>query len=112
MSSTTLAKTPAVSGSEAQPKTDAGISYHRVAVNGLDTFYREAGRGNKQTIVLLHGFPSSSHMFRDLIPMLSDRFHVVAPDYVGFGHSAQPSVRDFTYTFDNLAAHVEKLLFE
>lgn len=112
MSSTTVAKTPAAAGNGTQPGTGAGTSYHRVTVNGLETFYREAGRGNKPTIVLLHGFPSSSHMFRDLIPMLADRFHVVAPDYVGFGHSAQPSVQEFTYNFDNLAAHVEKLLFE
>lgn len=111
-SSTTVAKTATAPGNGAQVHADAGIRYHRVPVNGLDTFYREAGRGNSPTLVLLHGFPSSSHMFRDLIPKLSDRFHLVAPDYVGFGYSAQPSIREFTYTFDNLAAHVEKFLFE
>jgi pimeloyl-ACP methyl ester carboxylesterase len=61
--------------------------------------------------VLLHGFPSSSHMFRDLIPKLSDRFHVIAPDYIGFGFSAQPAAGEFKYTFDNLTLYVEKLLF-
>jgi pimeloyl-ACP methyl ester carboxylesterase len=61
--------------------------------------------------VLLHGFPSSSHMFRDLIPQLAEKFHVIAPDYVGFGYSDAPAANDFEYTFDNLAAQVEELLF-
>ena len=74
-------------------------------------FYREAGNNDAPTIVLLHGFPSSSHMFRDLIPKLSDRFHVIAPDYIGFGYSDAPSTKEFEYTFDNLAEHVEELLF-
>jgi pimeloyl-ACP methyl ester carboxylesterase len=86
-------------------------TYHHTNVRGQMLFYREAGLGNSPTIVLLHGFPSSSHMFRDLIPQLADKFHVVAPDYVGFGYSDAPSVSDFEYTFDNLAAHVEDLLF-
>src|SRR5256885_987921 len=63
------------------------------------------------TIVLLHGFPSSSHMFRDLIPQLAEKFHVIAPDYVGFGYSDAPDAGKFDYTFDNLAAHIEELLF-
>ena len=70
-------------------------------------FYREAGNKDTPTLVLLHGFPSSSHMFRDLIPKLSDRFHVVAPDYIGFGYSDAPDTKEFEYTFDNLAEHVE-----
>ena len=74
-------------------------------------FYREAGNKDAPTIVLLHGFPSSSHMFRDLIPKLSDRLHVVAPDYIGFGYSDAPTSKEFEYTFDNLAKHVEELLF-
>lgn len=74
-------------------------------------FYREAGAKDLPTIVLLHGFPSSSHMFRDLIPQLSGNFHVIAPDYIGFGYSGAPNVGEFEYTFDNLAAHVEELLF-
>jgi len=67
---------------------------------------------NSETIVLLHGFPSSSHMFRDLIPQLADRLHVIAPDYLGFGYSDAPTPREFEYTFDNLAAHIEDLLFK
>ena len=87
-------------------------TYPRVDVRGRKIFYREAGSENFPTIVLLHGFPSSSHMFRDLIPQLSDQFHVIAPDYLGFGYSDAPSAQEFEYTFDNLAAHVEDLLFQ
>jgi pimeloyl-ACP methyl ester carboxylesterase len=86
-------------------------TFKHVAVRDLKMFYREAGSKNSPTIVLLHGFPSSSHMFRDLIPQLADRFHVIAPDYVGFGYSDAPSVSEFEYTFDNLAVYVEELLF-
>jgi pimeloyl-ACP methyl ester carboxylesterase len=87
-------------------------TYKRVSVTGLEFFYREAGPKDAPTIVLLHGFPSSSHMFRELIPRLSDRFHVIAPDYIGFGYSAQPTVAEFKYTFENLTKHVEALLFD
>ena len=86
-------------------------TYNRVSINGYEVFYREAGSKDAPTIVLLHGFPSSSHMFRELIPRLADRFHLIAPDYIGFGFSAQPDAKQFQYTFDNLTAHVEKLLF-
>ena len=74
-----------------------------VKVDGLDIFYREAGPKDAPTILLLHGFPTSSQMFRNLIPALSDRFHLVAPDYPGFGNSAMPTVDKFDYTFDRLA---------
>lgn len=86
-------------------------SYHHATVRGVKLFYR-AGSTNSPTVVLLHGFPSSSHMFRELIPQLADKLHVIAPDYVGFGYSDAPDVNDFEYTFDNLAAHVEDLLFK
>lgn len=86
--------------------------YRHTEVRGLDVFYREAGPQDAPTIVLLHGFPSSSHMFRELIPLLAQEFHVIAPDMIGFGYSAQPSTKDFQYTFDNLAAVTEELLFE
>jgi len=86
-------------------------SYRRAGVKGRSLFYREAGSQSSPTIVLLHGFPTSSHMFRDLIPQLADNYHVIAPDYPGFGYSDAPSVQEFDYTFDNLAAHVEELLF-
>jgi len=87
-------------------------TYNRVSVKGLEVFYREAGPKDAPTIVLLHGFPSSSHMFRELIPRLADRYHVIAPDYIGFGYSARPAATEFKYTFDNLTEHVEKLLFD
>ncbi len=85
--------------------------YQRTKIRGLDVFYREAWRKDAPTIVLLHGFPSSSHMFRDLIPGLAGQFHVIAPDMIGFGYSAQPTPGEFQYTFDNLAAMTEELLF-
>ena len=85
--------------------------FQHVNVRSLKMFYREAGSKNSPTIVLLHGFPSSSHMFRDLIPQIQDKFHVIAPDYIGFGYSDAPSVNEFEYTFDNLAVYVEELLF-
>jgi pimeloyl-ACP methyl ester carboxylesterase len=79
-----------------------------IEVDGLEIFYREAGPKDAPTILLLHGFPTSSHMFRNLIPLLSDRFHVVAPDYPGFGNSSMPTVDQFTYTFDDLAKVMEQ----
>ncbi|OQW35169.1 MAG: alpha/beta hydrolase [Nitrospira sp. ST-bin4] len=84
------------------------VAYHTVNIDGLDIFYREAGDPSKPTILLLHGFPASSHMFRNLIPALADRFHLVAPDYPGFGQSSAPSVNEFNYTFDNLAGVIDK----
>jgi pimeloyl-ACP methyl ester carboxylesterase len=86
-------------------------TFQHATVNGLKLFYREAGSKASPTIVLLHGFPSSSHMFRDLIPLLAEQFHIIAPDYIGFGYSDAPAADNFEYTFDNLAAHVEELLF-
>jgi pimeloyl-ACP methyl ester carboxylesterase len=86
-------------------------TYQHAIVRGLKLFYREAGSRTSPTIVLLHGFPSSSHMFRDLIPQLEEKFHIIAPDYIGFGYSDMPGVNEFEYTFDNLATHIEELLF-
>jgi pimeloyl-ACP methyl ester carboxylesterase len=79
------------------------IRYRTVSIDGLDIFYREAGSHDHPTILLLHGYPTSSHMFRNLIPALADQFHLVAPDYPGFGYSSMPSVDEFDYTFDHLA---------
>lgn len=79
-----------------------------VEIDGLEIFYREAGHPDAPAILLLHGFPTSSHMFRNLIPALSDRFHLIAPDYPGFGNSAMPDVDKFEYTFDNLTDVMEK----
>jgi pimeloyl-ACP methyl ester carboxylesterase len=81
----------------------SSIAYRHADVDGFKVFYREAGRPGAPKLLLLHGFPSSSHMFRDLIPWLSERFHIVAPDLPGFGQSDMPRREVFTYTFDNLA---------
>ncbi|GAA5515065.1 haloalkane dehalogenase [Deinococcus carri] len=90
----------------AQTRTNATTpqaTYHTVKVEGLNIFYREAGPKDAPTLLLLHGFPTSSHMFRNLIPRLADRYHVVAPDYPGFGQSSMPRVNEWTYSFANLA---------
>jgi len=79
------------------------ISFRKVDVDGFNIFYREAGPEDAPVLLLLHGFPSAGHMFRDLIPQLSDRFRVIAPDLPGFGQSDMPSRDKFKYTFDNLA---------
>ncbi|WP_120006631.1 alpha/beta fold hydrolase [Nesterenkonia muleiensis] len=80
------------------------IVYHRtVPINGLDVFYREAGPQDAPVVLLLHGYPTSSHMFRHLIPALADHYRVIAPDHIGFGRSSAPSADDFAYTFDALA---------
>jgi pimeloyl-ACP methyl ester carboxylesterase len=84
------------------------IFYRTVKIDGLDIFYREAGPKDAPVILLLHGFPSSSHMFRDLIPLLADKYRVIAPDYPGFGYSSQPSREQFHYTFDNLYGVVDR----
>jgi pimeloyl-ACP methyl ester carboxylesterase len=83
------------------------ILYKTIEVNGLDIFYREAGPKDAMSILLLHGFPTSSHMFRNLIPALSDKFHLVAPDYPGFGNSSMPKIDEFDYTFDNIAEIID-----
>lgn len=85
-------------------------TYRSVSIDGLDIFYREAGSRSNPTILLLHGFPTSSHMFRHLIPALADRFHLVAPDYPGYGNSSMPTVNEFDYTFDRIAEIVEKFI--
>lgn len=100
--------------SYSQPKTSGNtlsstnISYNTVRIDGLDIFYREAGKKSNPTILLLHGFPTSSFMFRNLIPALADRYHIVAPDYPGFGGSSVPDVKEFNYSFDNLADVIDK----
>jgi pimeloyl-ACP methyl ester carboxylesterase len=87
----------------------ARVRYRNARVAGLDIFYREAGPRDAPTLLLLHGFPTSSQMFRNLIPALADRYHVVAPDYPGYGHSSMPSRDTFAYTFDNLAQVIDQL---
>jgi pimeloyl-ACP methyl ester carboxylesterase len=85
-------------------------TFRTVSIDGLDIFYREAGSRSNPTILLLHGFPTSSHMFRNLMSALADRFHLVAPDYPGYGNSSMPTVDEFDYTFDRLAEIVEKFI--
>jgi pimeloyl-ACP methyl ester carboxylesterase len=87
-------------------------TYRTVTIENVDIFYREAGDPNKPTLLLLHGFPTSSHMFRNLIPALADKYHVVAPDYPGYGFSSMPPVDEFDYSFDNVARIIEKFTDE
>jgi len=84
------------------------VNYRKADVDGFNIFYREAGPKVAQTLLLLHGFPTAGHMFRDLIPQLADRFFVIAPDLPGFGQSDMPDRDRFTYTFDNLAHVIDR----
>jgi len=84
--------------------------FRTINVDGLDIFYREAGPADAPVILFLHGFPSSSHMYRDIIQDLADRYHVIAPDYPGFGLSSTPSLQEFEYTFDHLSAVMERFI--
>jgi pimeloyl-ACP methyl ester carboxylesterase len=84
------------------------VAYRTAEVDGLTVFYREAGTSDAPTLVLLHGFPSASHQFRELIPLLADRFRVIAPDLPGFGQSAMPAREDFHYTFEHLTDSIDR----
>src|SRR5438477_12232258 len=113
----TLAACTAATATERRPAgaapvvDDAGRTHYRTAaIEGVDVFYREAGHPGAPVVVLLHGFPASSHMFRDLIPALADRYHVIAPDYPGFGQSGTPDRGRFSYTFAHYAEVVDALL--
>ncbi|GAB5512956.1 alpha/beta fold hydrolase [Rhodopirellula baltica] len=86
---------------------DSQVMHRTIQIDNLEIIYREAGPKDAPTLLLLHGFPTSSHMFRNLIPALADRYHVVAPDYPGFGFSSAPSVDEFEYSFDNLARVIQ-----
>jgi pimeloyl-ACP methyl ester carboxylesterase len=86
----------------------AKVTHQTVKVDGLDVFYREAGPKGSPAVLLLHGFPTSSQMFRNLIPTLGDEYRVIAPDYPGFGHSSMPPHDRFAYTFDNLARVIDQ----
>jgi pimeloyl-ACP methyl ester carboxylesterase len=99
----------AQSGHSGRAGIAARVAYRTVKIDGLDIFYREAGPREAPAVLLLHGFPTSSHMFRNLIPALAGEFRLVAPDYPGFGNSSMPTVDQFDYTFDRLAEIIEKL---
>ena len=86
------------------------VSYRTITVEDVEIFYREAGDPGNPTVLLLHGFPTSSHMFRDLLPALANNFHLVAPDYPGYGFSSMPAVSDFDYSFDNVARLIGKFV--
>ncbi|WP_419759143.1 alpha/beta fold hydrolase [Acidisoma sp.] len=109
---TVMAASSALSSAEAAPVESMSrtTTYHRVQVDGVEIFYREAGPPNAPTIVLLHGFPASSRQFDTLIPLLATRYHLIAPDYPGFGQSDAPPPSTYTYTFDHLAQTVGNLL--
>src|SRR3954449_1619602 len=103
-----LAHAPVRAETQAAP---ALTTYYRNAtVDGVNMFYREAGPANGPVILLLHGFPTSSHMFRNLIPVLADKYHVVAPDFPGYGQSSTPNIDEFLYTFDNLTDVLERFM--
>lgn len=86
------------------------MRYRKTEVDGINIFYREMGRSDKPTLVLFHGFPSASHMFRDLMPMLAKDFHMISPDYPGFGQSDSPDRTKFAYTFDHIADIMDDFL--
>lgn len=99
---------PSLATSAAQ---DAAVTHYRKAtIDGVEIFYRQAGRADAPAVLLLHGFPTSSRMFRNLIPALADRYHLIAPDYPAFGHSAAPDRKSFNYTFANYAKLVDGLV--
>jgi pimeloyl-ACP methyl ester carboxylesterase len=87
----------------AKQKQRTPVTHKTLNIDGLEIFYREAGSPENPTVLLLHGFPTSSQMFRNLMPQMASRYHLVAPDYPGFGESSSPRVEQFEYTFDNLA---------
>ena len=96
--------------SAARADNAPGVTYKTVTIDDVDIFYREAGDPSRPTLLLLHGFPTSSHMFRDLIAELADEFHLVAPDYPGYGFSSMPAVDEFDYSFDNVAQIMEQFV--
>ena len=102
-------KTSGAATAPALPALTGQTHYEKLNIDGIDIFYRDAGPKNAPAVLLLHGFPTSSHMFRDLIPKLADKYRVIAPDYPGFGYSGMPDRSKFAYTFDNYASIVDKL---
>lgn len=104
----TLLTTAGLAGRPLAAQQPAQVLHKKVRVGDVDVFYREAGPANAPAILLLHGFPTSSQMFRNLIPALADKYRVVAPDYPGYGHSSMPSPDKFEYSFDHLAEVIDQ----
>lgn len=105
-----MTKTALLEPEETTSEQSPRVFYRTAKVDDVNIFYREAGPQDAPAVVLLHGFPSSSHMFRDLIPLLAKRYRVIAPDYPGFGYSDAPAADKFEYTFDRLAKIVDQFL--
>ncbi|MBS9718368.1 alpha/beta hydrolase [Pseudohalocynthiibacter aestuariivivens] len=115
MAGLTLSPNQALANSEAidaSAQSEAAVHYKNVEIDGLDIFYREAGPKDAPTLLLLHGFPTSSQQYRNLIPELSDEFHVIAPDYPGFGRSSMPPRDEFDYSFASYASLMESFTKE
>jgi pimeloyl-ACP methyl ester carboxylesterase len=93
----------------AQFSTSVTTTYHTIEIDGVHIFYREAGTADAPTLLLLHGYPSSSQEFDTLIPLLADRYHIIAPDYPAFGHSDAPPPASFAYTFDHVADVIDRM---
>jgi pimeloyl-ACP methyl ester carboxylesterase len=104
VAATVLTSIGAQARTPVSPSSSSTLTYHSVAVDGVSIFYREAGPKDGPTLLLLHGYPSSSRMFDTLMPLLADRYHLIAPDYPGFGQSSAPPADRFTYSFDHLGA--------
>ncbi len=105
-----LITTPVITSTSAQAtsiQTETAVHYKTTEIDGLEIFYREAGAKDAPTLLLLHGFPTSSQQYRNLIPVLADKYHVIAPDYPGFGRSAMPAREDFDYSFASYASLME-----
>lgn len=102
------AEAPVTQSTATITSIDSSVHYRTVEINGVKLFYREAGPADAPAVLLLHGFPASSFMYRDLISQLASRYHVIAPDYPGFGYSDAPSTQTFSYTFDHLADIIEQ----
>ncbi|WP_120334941.1 alpha/beta fold hydrolase [Sphingobacterium siyangense] len=110
MSNISMAQQPQNLISKNKNMENHSIHYQNIKVNGLNIFYRESGDATKPTLLLLHGYPTSSHMFRNLIPILSKDYHIIAPDLPGFGFSDAPDHNKFKYTFDNLAKTMQDFI--
>ena len=106
----TLLASNAIAAQQPMESNSTTTTYHRTTVDGITIFYREAGPRDAATIVLLHGFPSSSREFDTLLPLLATRYHLIAPDFPGFGHSDAPPPKAYTYTFDHLAETTDHFL--